>query len=191
MNQRNNNSVPCGASGQYAVEEFAVTTEDAKFFNLRAAINGDRRTIIPGKYKSLKRNGKIIMSNTPSEMNDFRYFVYRASGDILINGLGLGVVLSQLLKKTEVKNIIAIEISQDIVSLIAPAFSKDKRVSIINADALTWCPPKGMKFDFVWHDIWDDICSDNLPEMKTLHRKYGRKTKCQQSWCREKCEYAR
>jgi hypothetical protein len=32
---------------------------------------------------------------------------------------------------------------------------------------------KGKRYDMVWHDIWDDICSDNLEGMAKLHRKYG------------------
>jgi hypothetical protein len=34
----------------------------------------------------------------------------------------------------------------------------------------------------VWHDIWLDLCTDNLEGMGKLHRKYGRRTDWQGSW---------
>ena len=54
-------------------------------------------------------------------------------------------------------------------------------------DALQFMP-RGMKFTVVWHDIWNHICSDNLPDMHKLHRKYGRRTDWQGSWARHLCE---
>ena len=67
-------------------------------------------------------------------------------------------------------------------------YIKDKRVTIINADAFEWKPPKDQRYDVVWHDIWDNICGDNLPEMTKLHRKYGKKTDWQGSWCKYECK---
>jgi len=74
-----------------------------------------------------------------------------------------------------------------VIKLVVP-FYKDKRLTIINADALEWKPPKGQRYDFVWHDIWDDICDDNLKEMEKLHRKYSKKTDWQDSWCKKLCK---
>ena len=39
------------------------------------------------------------------------------------------------------------------------------------------------------HDIWDDICLDNLETMATLHRKYGRRCDWQGSWKRDWLKY--
>ena len=64
----------------------------------------------------------------------------------------------------------------------------DCKLNIICADALEWKPPKGTRYNAVWHDIWDNICGDNLDDMKKLHRKYGRRTNWQGSWCRDQCE---
>ena len=59
------------------------------------------------------------------------------------------------------------------------------------ADALEYKPPRGEQYDVVWHDIWPNICTDNLPEMHKLHRKYGRRCNWQGSWCRAEHEYYR
>ena len=74
------------------------------------------------------------------------------------------------------------------IKLIAPHYN-DPRLEIIHADAFEWKPPKGVRYNCVWHDIWDYICTDNLPEMHKLHRKYGRRCDYQESWCRSVCEY--
>lgn len=181
--------LPEGKSGEWEVAYINVSPEQAKWSMLRASFDsgGVRNYVPPGTYTSLKRNKEIIMSNTPAEINDFLHFTKIAKGTILINGLGLGCVLTVLLSKSEVEKIIVIEKSEDVIKLVAPSF-KDERVTIINADAFEYMPPKGEKYDFVWHDIWDNICEDNLPEMTKLHRKYSRRTKWQDSWVKKECQ---
>jgi spermidine synthase len=133
------------------------------------------------------------MSDTPAELEDMYYFVYHAKGKVLINGLGLGAAVQAVLSKPEVEHVTVIEISEDVIKLVADHYLKryGDRLTIIHADALTWQPPKGQKFDTVWHDIWDSICTDNLEEMGRLHRRYGKRAAWQASWCREQCEYYR
>ena len=156
---------------------------------LRAAISGFHGDYCPaGTYKRLRRGSTVVMSNTKMEVDTNRAFVRAATGRVLVNGLGLGMVLTALLKKPDVASITVIENSPDVIALVAPTFASDPRVTIIHADALEWRPAKGEKFDAVWHDIWDDISSDNLQDMKTLHRRYGRRADWQGSWMRHMCE---
>ncbi len=185
--------IPEGQSGDWKIERFSVSEQEASFSNLRATISGRGRAVPAGEYTKLMQNGQIIMSDTPAEVGDHLYFTHYAKGNILINGLGLGIVAELLFDKDEIKHITIIEISEDVITLVGQYLmdiGRD-RLTIIQADALTWQPPKGVKYDFVWHDIWDNICADNLEEMKTLHRRYGRRTKWQGSWCRSLCEYYR
>jgi hypothetical protein len=49
----------------------------------------------------LMRGDKIVMSNTPSEVTDLIEFRRRAAGDVLINGLGLGIAVQMALAKVE------------------------------------------------------------------------------------------
>ena len=150
------------------------------------------RYVRPGTYKRLMHNGTCVMSNTPDEIRDFLGFLRPAHGKILINGLGLGVLLKALLEKPEVTEITVIEKSEDVIKLVAPTYTSDARVKIINADAFSYKPEKKEKWDYVWHDIWNYICVDNLKEMATLHRKYGKKTTTYQaSWCKRECLQAK
>lgn len=177
--------VPDGVSGDWRVETFEV--QDKELSQVLLMIKSGRG-VPAGTYKRLMRGKTVVVSNTPDEISDFRRFVYRAKGSILVNGLGLGVLLKALLGKPDVTDITVIEKSNDVIKLVSETYLKDNRVTIINADAFEYKPPKDKKYDAVWHDIWDYICGDNLPEMKKLHRKYGRKTIYQESWCRSLCE---
>ncbi len=181
--------VPDGEKGEWKVETFHVTEADSKLFNLRAAFQGGNRGMLPGTYKKLTRNGKIIMSNTAAEIRDHALFisVAKQGSHVLINGLGLGVALKAILDSPHVLSVTVIEKSEEVLALVAEHYQIDKRVTVIHADAFSFIPPKGQRYNAVWHDIWDDICSDNLAEMTKLHRKYGRRTDWQGSWCKELC----
>jgi len=184
--------VPIGKSGDWSVEEFTISDSDAELFNLRSAISGagvcGNRSVVPGTYKKLLHFNSTVMSNTPAEIADSAYFVRKATGSVLVSGLGLGAVLTTLLAKPEVTSITVLERSEDVIKLVAPTFKNEDRITIIHTNALEWKPEKGVKFDCAWHDIWNTICSDNLEDMKRLHRKYSRRCKWQLSWCRRECE---
>jgi hypothetical protein len=177
--------VPDGISGNWSVETFEVKEKE---LSQMISMLKYGRGVPAGKYKRLMRNGTCVMSNTPDEIRDFMHFVYTAKGSVLVNGLGIGVLLKALINKPEVTEITVIEKSEDVIKLVAQTYLTDNRVSIINADAFEYNPPKDKRYNAVWHDIWDDICADNLDEMKKLHRKYGRKADYQESWCRSRCE---
>lgn len=177
-------NVPDGVSGNWSVETFIVPEND---FSQRISMFKTGRGVPPGTYKRLMRDGEVIMSNTPDEINDALCFIYNACGHVLINGLGLGVVVNALLAKESVTKITIIEQSEDVIKLIAPHIT-DERVEIIYADAFDYNPPKDVVYGAVWHDIWDYITSENIPEMKKLHKKYAKKTGFQESWCKRECE---
>ena len=174
--------IPEGKRGPWSVKRFCVSEHEAKMTQIRAMMHG-RGYVPPGTYTQLhhERRG-IVMSDTPDEMRDHQEFVWRATGNVLINGLGLGMALAAILKKPDVKAVAIIEIDTDVIALIGPAFAKE-RVSIIQADAFSWTPPKGERYNTAWHDIWDDICGDNLPQMTKLKRNYGRRVDWQGCWC--------
>lgn len=175
--------IPEGTRGPWTVRRVSVSKDDSKFTALRASMKGGRGYVPPGTYTELRHKQRgLIMSDTPDEMRDHYEFVHLATGYVLINGLGLGMALATILKKAEVRGVTVIEIDPDVVALVGPAFAGE-RVSIINADAFLYQPPKGERYNAAWHDIWDDICGDNLPQMTKLKRKYGHRVDWQGCWC--------
>ena len=177
--------------GDYQIEEFTVSAQDASWQMVRAMNPSSMGRFTPaGTYMRLMRGGQCVMSNTPDEIHDHSSFIRRARGYVLINGLGIGMCLDAVLAKPEVWNVRVIEIAPEVIQLVGSKYENDLRVCIVQADALEYKPRRGERFDVVWHDIWDDICADNLPDMKALHRKYGRRCEWQGSWARALCERA-
>ncbi len=182
--------VPNGKRGNVVIEDFEVTESAAKFENMRAIFNSCCRPIDAGKYKRLMIDGHIMMSNTPAEISDHLNFIHMAlqrGGNILINGLGLGVCLQAIVEFDNIDRIDVVEISEDVIELVGPTFAKYKNVHIHHADAFDFKAPKGLNYNLVWHDIWQDITADNVPEMTKLHRRYGNRTDWQGSWAKELC----
>lgn len=188
--------LPESRCGNHRIEKFEVSKSDADFHNLRCAINRQAgRSIAAGQYTRLVRGdgpansfgSVVVMSDTPAELDDHYEPVYEAGGNCLIAGLGLGVVAEACLRKEAVEKVTIIELEQEVIDLVGP-YLKEKygsRVEIIHDDILTWKPPKGVKYLMAWFDIWDHICEDNLPEMKLLTRKYGKRAAWKGCWARE------
>ena len=106
-----------------------------------------------------------VMSDTPAEIREHAEALNYASGRVLITGLGLGVVLSGLLASNVVDHITVVEIDKDVIALTAPYYKDDPRVTIVNADALTFARTyEGDDFDYAWHDIWSHIADRNLDD---------------------------
>ncbi len=181
----NKTTLPESASGAWRIEYFTITEEEASRYNLLGSMKASERgrKVAPGQYTRLMRDSTIVMTDTPAEMSDHLRFIKNATGSVLINGLGLGMVLQAVLNKPEVTEVTVIEQSTDVIHLASSHYN-DPRLTIIQGDALTYKAPTNKHFDCVWHDIWDFICADNLPEMKKLHRKYGGRSNWQGSWCR-------
>lgn len=173
--------VPEGESGPWKVSRFEITPEESAVSRFRAFSNG-RGYVPAGEYTRLTRDRTVVMSDTPDEMLDHRDFVFAATGNVLINGLGIGMCIDAVLRKKSVESVTVIEQSEDVIKLVAPTYESD-RVRIIHADAFEFKPPRGVRYNAVWHDIWDSIRSENIDEMTRLKRKYGRRADWQGCWC--------
>lgn len=182
--QINLDHIPDALSNNWSVETYTVSQKDADRFN---ALHPGRE-IAPGDYKRLVYRGGIftetVMSNTPAEISDFLVWAEDVKGHILINGLGLGVLVTYLLAKPEVLSITVIEKSEDVLTLVRDYLPQDERLVIEKGDAFSWEPLPGERnyWDFIWHDIWPDICMDNLKEMYALLKKYQSRCEEQKCW---------
>ena len=166
-------TIPVNESGDWKIEKFSVSEADAQFHNLRCVLNNRKSSMItPGDYTKLTRNGKIIMSDTPSEILDHENFIAAAKGSILIAGLGLGIVTSEVMKKRNVTSVVVVEKSEDVLELVWRHLPQEfaHKVEFVCADIFDYKPKHS--FDYAWFDIWDYICEDNLADFKVLDAKY-------------------
>jgi spermidine synthase len=115
--------------------------------------------------------------------------INEAKGDVLIAGLGLGVVASACLTKEGVNKVTVVEIAPEVVHLVGDHLCglHGDRLEIIQADIFDWKPPRGSRWDVAWFDIWDNICGDNAEPMSLLKRRYGRRAGWKGCWCEHEC----
>jgi len=187
--------VPEGTEGDYSVSKFTVSKEDADFQNARATFSFSHRGLFikPGTYTELKKGGVILMSDVPSEIRDHMEPIRRARGEVLIVGLGIGMVTSACLNKPEVDRVTVVEVAPEVVRLVGDHLKgiHGDKLDIVQADIFKWKPPKGFVWDCAWFDVWDDICEDNLDQMATLNRRFGRRAVWKGSWKRDELLYQR
>lgn len=187
-------TVPESFCGDTAIRRFTV--QAANTFRTFSNSYGARgRGLNPGDvYTGLYRRGELWMSDTPDEKRDHADALYYAgqlrAARVLINGLGLGMVLGGLLAMDHVAHIDVVEIDAEVISLVAghyqdAATAAGKTVTVHQGDACSIAWPPGTRWDIAWHDIWPDLCTTNLEQMATLHRRYGRRVRWQGSWGKE------
>jgi hypothetical protein len=165
--------VPPGKQGDAEVEHFTISEADAKFSAMRAAFGHPDELVTAGDYVSLKVRGGLMMSDTPHEQRTSLPFVQAARGDVLIAGLGLGMVLVPVLKKPEVASVVVVEQSPSVAALVGPYVATEK-LTIFVGDIHEWRPPRGTKYDTIFFDIWADVSYDHLTDMNKLHHSFQR-----------------
>lgn len=117
-------------------------------------------------------------------------------GNVLIAGLGLGMILHPILGKPEVARVTVLERSEHVIKLVGPTVRSSPKLDIIQANVFDWVPPKGSpKWNVIYFDIWAHLDIENLAEMARLHRKFGRyrdkadPDNWMESWARTRLRY--
>ena len=140
-----------------------------------------------GTYACLRVNGRLMMSDTRMEHYTNYKVVREARGNVLIAGLGLGMILHPILAKKEVLSVTVIEKYADVIALVGPTV-KHNKLTIIERDIYEWKPAKGTKYDCIYFDVWADQSTDDLEDMRKLHlrfRSYKIKDGWMNSWRRD------
>ena len=131
------------------------------------------RGLEPGTYCVLKEGrGTTWMSDTWMERYTNAEALKAARGDVLVAGLGIGMVALAVANKPDVTSVTVLERDRQIVDLILPNLRSGK-LHVVVCDAKR--PPlRGRQFDAIWLDIWPAICADNWTTMKPMLAKYRR-----------------
>ena len=110
--------------------------------------------------------GEVVMEDSMRELRRHLPIWLRASGRVLVTGLGLGCVVRGLLASPAVEHVTVVEIDSGILRVIGPEFERNPRVRLIQGDALA-VDLAGEKFDYAWHDLW----TDGEEHLQVLHAK--------------------
>lgn len=148
-----------------------------------------------GKFIRLTHRGEIVMSDTNMEKRTNSSFVLNAHGNVLIGGLGIGLILLAVQDKEDVSHITVIEKNKEVIDLIADQLPLNGKVEIVNADVFDYVPTE--KYNTIYMDIWnyinEDVYNQQMRPLMNRYRRYlvpksedeSRYINC---WCRLKAK---
>jgi predicted membrane-bound spermidine synthase len=172
--------LPEGHIGEAQLKHLVIDEKAAKYTRLREVVtNGRDRAIPEGTYAQLYVNGVMMMSDTPMEQESNQSLLMLARGDVLIAGLGLGMILIPLLSKPEVRSVIVVEKSPDVIAIIegplreALGAARSAKLTIICADIFDYKPLKGQKWDTIFLDIWPSGVREDV--VRPLRMKFSKR----------------
>ena len=145
--------------------------------NIRTLMNygSGMERVDSGDYVRLHVNGMLMMSDTRMEKITNTEFIKNAHGEVMIAGLGIGLILENLIplyESGEVTRIVVYEKYQDVIDLVAHRYMDRLPLEVRCEDIMTYKPQKEEKYDTLYFDIWPDICEDNLKDIRILHNRW-------------------
>jgi len=99
--------------------------------------------------------GRTIMANCEEEKLANVKVIEKARGDVLIAGLGIGLIVLPIMKKENVTSVDIIEKYQEVIDLIKPQLPLNNKVTIIHQDIMDFIPAK--KYDLIYMDTLPEI----------------------------------
>ena len=135
-------------------------------------VGGDETVL----YQNIGDKWMNIMDDSAYEAEQADAFLSAATGDVLLAGLGLGMVLRPLVDNSNVSSITVIEKYQEVIDLISPHVPLSKKIKIINDDIYTWTPDK--TYDVAWFDSYiypadgDDPLGTYLVDMTKKYKSF-------------------
>lgn len=169
--------LPKEECGVAIIKRFSVSEEEAKSYNMRLLFSGGfgLQRIESGDYVKLIVNGELMMSDTRMEKFTNRDFISNAHGEVMIAGLGIGLILENLIPLCEsgkVTRVVVYEKYQDVIDLVASRYVSRMPLEVHLADIMEYHPLKEEKYDTIYFDIWPVIEEDNLKDIRILHNRW-------------------
>ena len=132
----------------------------------RGQKEGDIITILSDKEKQ-----EVVMSDSWMERYTNQAFIQKAKGDVLIAGLGLGMIILAIQGKAEVNSITVIEKDRQLGDLVLNQLGKylSSTVEVIYEDIFQYKTEK--KFNIIYFDIWNSA-GENYDQMVTLKKRF-------------------
>ena len=153
-----------GKVGDFEVSHFEIGEND-----MYAILHG----IPSGKFIRLTHRGSVVMSDTEMEKRTNSAFVRNAHGNVLIGGLGIGLILLAIQDKEDVEKITVVEKNKEVIELVGNQLPFNSKVHIIHDDVFEYKPTT--KYNTIYMDIWNYINSDVYNrQMKPLISRYRR-----------------
>jgi hypothetical protein len=155
----------------FNVKHSSCTVLDAYLFNQRQQRKS--QYIEPGTYTVMyvPNDGEVIMSDTPMEYRTNLFIMERARGHVLIGGLGFSWIVLNIQDNPDVLSITVVELNPEVIAYTTKNSHLNEKVTVVQGDVDTWEPAKGIKYDVIYFDIWNQVTRRNLPQMEALRKR--------------------
>lgn len=180
---------------RYLIQKHKTTEEDIKTLRDSDSIGSmyADKMLIGQEHIILtdKSTMTVMMSDHVSETLTNQVFLDSAKGDVLIFGLGLGLIVFPLLLDEGVRSLTIVEKDRNLIEVVGEILkSKDLRniVKIIEGDAYNYFESMLTTYDIIYFDIWPKIDTLSFQEMDLLHsyyRQFLNENGQILSWCQE------
>jgi hypothetical protein len=122
----------------------------------------------------LNKNGEFIMSNSNSMLKFYKPYLDEINGEVLIFGLGLGVIILPLLNDPSITKIDVVEIDLNMIDYVYEKRIKsldiNNKINIINQNVFNHTTTN--TYDYILMDIWSEIKSNTNEEINFLINKF-------------------
>jgi hypothetical protein len=145
---------------------------------------------------TLKIGGQVWMTDEPMYVWSLESFAERSYGSVLVAGLGLGIVVHQLLRNPSVTEVNVVELEKDVIRLVQPLLPQDKRLHVLHDDFNWFVDRVSTETEYVPDTIiWDlavrqgkvQINCHQMPFLKLLLQdKFGPKRWNGKKWVERK-----
>lgn len=131
--------------------------------------------ILKGEYDfyypivTLLEDNDVWMTDSQLEIESIQGAIITAKGDVLIGGLGIGLLPTFIKHKKGVKSITIVELHQEVIDLIFPYVKTDKMI-VIRDGIIHYLSTTSNKYDFIHVDIWGTITAP-LKDIDTIREK--------------------
>jgi len=132
---------------------------------------------------------QVLMTDSEFELLSNKHFIDNATGDVLILGLGLGMVVLPLLDDDSINSITIIEQEQDIIDYVGAKIKKldlKNKVNIKLGDAYEYYKNTDEygKYDYVYIDFWPSLNKSAFKDMDEMLITYKPMKKDENSFLR-------
>lgn len=117
------------------------------------------KTSLTVAYPSLEQsdgqNRTMWMSGAQDECLAMKSMARRAAGNVLIGGLGLGILAWLCASKPLVKSVTVIELNPDVIAMVRPVVNHPK-IAVEQGDIKEYLARTADRYDFIGLDTWPD-----------------------------------
>lgn len=136
-------------------------------FSIRHSANG---TI------ELLEDGRCWMSDNKNDKATQQPLIEPCSGNVLVGGLGIGYIVERLAEKPEVRSVVVVEKSPEVVELVWGHLDTKGKAVVVCCDIFNYLSLRREGFDFICLDVWKDESKEEYKNVLLPLRKLAEKS---------------